>query len=721
METHFGFRRSPDWEDPSVLQVNREAPHVLWGAFHNAEAARTSRRMTGPLALDLDGTWAFRLVPSPAVAEPFWEEEFNDRDWSGIRVPGSWEMQGFGEPAYTNTFYPWRNDADEHHMIRPHILEPDRDVRPDPPRIPSDNPTGCYRRTFRMPEAWRDMDVFLAFDGVETAFRCWVNGTPAGYAQDSKLPSEFQITSLVRAGDNRLAVQVFRYAASSYLEDQDYWHLCGIHRSVRVFARPKRRIVDYRILAEPEGFIRSEADGLHAGGRLWMDVTVNRFPGYADYRIRAEVYGPDDRWLCSAEADIAASAQYRQDRVPTANTARLALRLEEVTLWTPETPVLYRVVLTLLSPDGSGIDWEGCRAGFHRIRIEAGILTLNERRLLVQGVNRHEHDSRTGRTLSREDMEAEIRCMKRMGINSVRTSHYPDDPAWYDLCDAAGLLLVAECNLETHGVLGELTHDPSWSGAFLDRLVRMAVLYKNHPCIYAWSLGNESGVGPNHAAMAGWIREYDPSRICQYEAGDPGRSVSDIRGCMYATQDHILRMLADASDDRPIILVEYLYQIRNSGGGLHRFLDLADRFPRFQGGLYLGFQGQVSGAGPAGRHLVPGLRRRFRRGDPGSPGSALHDPQWPGPVQPGMEARGIRSAACVLPPPFPGARVRQPVGPGRTSRPVSGDEPQPGPGFLPLRCIVRDSRKRRRRRGRRIPDPGHRGRGEPARVVRCAI
>jgi beta-galactosidase len=324
-----------------------------------------------------------------------------------------------------------------------------------------------------------------------------VNGRPAGYAQDSKLPSTFEVTDLVHNGTNSVALQVFRFADSSYLEDQDYWHLSGIYRNVTLFSKPLLYLADWKIEALPD---------LHtSSGSLTADVSVNRENGFADCRVRVAVYGADGRPSAEGEAPVRSAAAYRTDREPTANTARIRLTLPEVTPWTPETPELYTVHITLLDAEGHAADRETCRVGFKRVAVENGILKLNGQRLVIKGVNRHDFAAQTGRAVTREHMIAEIMQMKKLHINAVRTCHYPDSDDWYDLCDTYGLLVLCECNVETHGIMGQLAHDPNWSGAFLERAVRTAQTFKNHACIYGWSLGNESGTGANMAAMYGFF------------------------------------------------------------------------------------------------------------------------------------------------------------------------------------------------------------------------
>lgn len=578
MNPYLHFHSQPDYENPDVLSLSRLPAHTRWGAYGSVREALAGDIWESSGILSLDGTYRFRLYDRPDQVESFWEEDFDDSAFDEIAVPGNWETQGFGTPVYTNTVYPWEN-REEDCYIQPRAGGP---LEPNPPRIPKDNPTGCYRRTFNLPVRFEGRRLVLRFEGVETAFYVWLNGQCVGFAKDSKLPSEFDVTAQARPGKNLLCVQVMHFADSSYLEDQDYWYLSGIYRSVMLVSKPLMAIEDYKITATP--------DLHHLTGEVVCDVTVTRKPGFADCGVRLTVYDRNGERVGEGKGEVQPRAEYRQDRVPTANTGRVRVKIDRVELWTTETPVLYRAVVELTNKAGRAIDVEACSIGFKTVEVKNGVVLLNGQRLIVRGVNRHEHCWQGGRTVSRAHMLEEIRQMKRMNINSVRTCHYPDSPDWYELCDRYGILLVCECDIETHGVAGAITHNPAWAPAFVDRAARMVCQYKNHVSIYSWSLGNESGTGANHAAMYGFIKEYDPTRLCQYEAGEPGKNISDIRGNMYATVEHIMEMLCSPTDDRPIILVEYLYQISNSGGGMNQFNELIDRFPRFQGGYVWDWQ-----------------------------------------------------------------------------------------------------------------------------------
>jgi len=550
-----------------VTSINRVPSHAEFCAFDTL--ARAENGGESPYKISLNGVWQFKLYENPQAAAEFFE---TDAETSEINVPGNWELQGHGEPIYTNIVMPWSDELDERCNITP---RDGKGTFPNPPYVPSANPTGCYRRTFTLPENFGGRDVYLKFDGVECVFYLRVNGKEVGYSQDSKLPAEFSITDYIKKGENTVELMVIRFADTIYLEDQDYWYLSGIYRNVWLTAKPKLCISDY--------FVKTRPNLPLGGGIFTADVTVSRENGFADCKVLAIVYDKLGNEVTRGESEVRTMADYVLTYAPTANTARITLDLPEIDLWSPESPDLYRVVFALKSKDGEIIDIEGCNFGFKLVEVKNGILHLNGKRLVINGVNRHEHYYKFGRAVPKEIMLEEIRQMKRMNINSVRTSHYPDSPEWYDLCDEYGILLVCECNIETHVLMGAPTQDPKYAQNFIERAVRMVQNHKNHACIYSWSLGNESGTGANHAAMYGWIKEFDNTRICQYEAGNPGKNVSDVRGWMYAQQHYILDLLADPRDDRPIILVEYLYQIRNSGGGMSKFVALTEKYERFQG------------------------------------------------------------------------------------------------------------------------------------------
>ena len=556
-------------ENMAITNLNREPARTPWRAFASEEQAKNNEPSQN--IVSLNGQWQFKLYPNPNAIEPFYQPGHAREGFVRIPVPSHWELEGHGEPRYTNYIYPWAYEGAQ-------VVDTGKSVQPLPPNVPSDNDCGCYYHEFEVRETGGD--VFIRFDGVETAYKLWINGKFVGYSEDSKLPSEFNVSQYVQKGLNSVAVQVVRFTKASYIEDQDYWHISGIFGGVSLIYKAKTRIEDYHITAKPSG----------TSGHISADVKITPVHHFTKYAVSVSVYGANGQLLAQSTAHPAEAAQRSVKQGPNANTARVTLNIPDITPWTTETPVLYRLVMSLISPDGEVTDVEACNIGFKTLEIRNGVLYLNNKRIIFQGVNRHQHHYQTGRNVSREWMRKEIIEMKRMNINAVRTSHYPCHPMWYELCDEMGILLVCEANLETHGVSGQLTQDPAWSNMFLERAVRMVQVFKNHVSIYAWSLGNESGCGPNHGAMAGFIREYDPTRLCQYEDGNPSGLVSDVRGTMYAPIDAIERMAGDPNDIRPIILVEYLYQIRSGGGGLYHFRQLVEKYERFQGGFVWDWQ-----------------------------------------------------------------------------------------------------------------------------------
>ncbi len=560
------FHTKPEWLNIEVQSINRMPAHSPW---------------ENTLSLSLDGTWRFMLLEHPSLLPSgFYQPDYDDSKWRDIEVPGNWELQGESEPIYTNWAYPFTDEPGAHRITPAFSRETSYASTLNPPYLPDKIPTGLYRRSFSLPEHFVGKKLILRFGSVESGFYVWVNGNPVGYSQDSKLACEFDVTRYVYAGENKICLQVMRFTDATWLEDQDYWHLSGINRPVTLMAKPRMHIEDVHLKAD-------------MFGNLTLDAAVSRVSGFADTLVRLHIYDSDGKIIYkekrAPEADP--PSMVRDSSKPLQGRARFNVHIPNAKLWSPETPNLYRVHLALLDPaSGDAADREKVRFGFRTINIENGVLKLNGQRVIIRGVNRHEHSIDGGRFVTREQMKKEVLLMKEMNINAVRTCHYPDDPYFYDLCDEHGLLVVCETNLETHGVGGMLSNDPEWAEAYLQRARRMAQTHKNHACIFSWSLGNESGLGPNHAAMAAWLRAYDDTRIVQYESGNPPKSVSDIRCPMYPSQEWIEMLLADQSDLRPVILCEYAYHIMNSGGGLSKFRELTEKYERFQGGFIWDFQ-----------------------------------------------------------------------------------------------------------------------------------
>jgi beta-galactosidase len=547
-----------DWENPAIFGINKRPAHVPMGAYPDAAQALTGDRAASPYVNSLSGTWKFHLAPRPeAVPAEFEQPTFDASAWGEITVPGNWQLQGFDDiPIYTNVVYPFP---------------------PNAPFVPEENPTGCYRLTFRVDPSWQGRSIRLVFESVDSAFYVWVNGQKVGYSQDSRLPAEFDITPYVYFdAKNVLAVQVMRYSDGSYLEDQDMWLMSGIQRDVLLYAKPLVCLEDFRVV--------TTLDNRYEDADLLIEAQVTRVPNMAAYSVESMLFDAAGKPVFDQPltASVNELRPYQMGKI---GWAQVSQRVKNPLKWTAETPNLYTLVLTLKDPHGQAVDFESCRVGFRQVEIKDGIILLNGRRLVLRGIDRHEHHPVVGRVVTEESMRSDITLMKQFNFNAVRTSHYPDDPCWYDLCDELGIYLIDETNLETHGVWDDLSNNPEWLSAYVDRASRMALRDKNHACVLFWSLGNESGCGSNHHAMAAWLRAYDPTRPIHYESGRPGPAVSDVLSMMYPQLELVKALLTDPHEKRPFVMCEYAYAKGNVTGNFYKFWDMVDAFPRFQGGF----------------------------------------------------------------------------------------------------------------------------------------
>jgi beta-galactosidase len=555
-----------DWENPRIVGRNKEPAHATLISYADEATALAGDRMASPYFRPLNGEWQFKVAPSPASApDGFYEQGFDTAGWDSIAVPGNWQLQNLGRgydvPMYCNVQYPFPIE---------HL-----------PRAPEDNnPTGSYRRTFTMPEEWRARQILLLFEGVDSAFHLWINGELVGYSQDSRLPAEFNITPYVRPGENTLAVRVYRWSDGSYLEDQDFWRLSGIYRDVYLFATPDVHIRDY--------WARTELDQGYRDAMLRVRVKVRNY-GVGDvdgHTLTSALFDEENQRISESAIDVAVKAG---DEV----TLELEQAVANPRKWSAEQPNLYTLLLTLKDMAGKVIEVERCNVGFRQVDIQGGQIHINGVPAVFRGVNRHEHDPDTGHTVTVESMIQDIRLMKQFNINAVRTCHYPDDPRWYDLCDRYGLYVIDEANIESHGVWDRLTKDPEWKKAFMERGTRMVERDKNHPSVIIWSLGNESGYGPNHQALADWIHEHDPTRPVHYESatmtgvyqGPETAPEIDIVSVMYPRLDRLVEMAQAPGETRPFIMAEYAHAMGNSPGNLQEYWDIIVAYPRLQGGF----------------------------------------------------------------------------------------------------------------------------------------
>ncbi|WP_342114248.1 beta-galactosidase subunit alpha [Pseudoduganella sp. OTU4001] len=524
------------WENHQLLEENRLPPHAYFFAYDDAESARSFERERSRRFLSLSGSWRFAYFGHPLEVPPEFYGEYM-AGWGSIEVPGMWQMQGHGQLQYTDDGMPFPVD---------------------PPYVPSSNPTGAYQCRWTLGPEWRGQRVVLRFDGVETYFEIYVNGSYAGMSKGSRLAAEFDITGFLVDGENLLSVRVLQWADSSYLEDQDMWWTAGIFRDVYLIGKGPLHLQDV--------CVRTRFDADWRDARLSCAVAVSAGDGwrlgwslYDGAQLLQQGSGQELAW----EVDVPAPRQ-----------------------WNAEDPYLYRLELSLFDEDGALLEVVPLRVGFRDVCVRDGLMLVNGRYLKLHGVNRHDNDQLRGRAVSMARAEQDIVLMKQHNINSVRTAHYPNDPRFYELCDQYGLFVMAETDVETHGFvnvgnLSQITDDPAWEAAFVDRIERHVHAQKNHPSIIIWSLGNESGYGCNIRAMAARCRELDPTRLIHYEE-DRDAEVCDVVSTMYS-RVQMMNAFGEYPMDKPRILCEYAHAMGNGPGGLSEYQAVMDRHAHLQG------------------------------------------------------------------------------------------------------------------------------------------
>lgn len=589
-----------DWENHHVLQINREPARAAFTPFHAQK---------GDCSICLDGTWKFRWTPVPdeRIVE-FYQTDFNDKDWVGFPVPANWEVNGYGTPIYVSAGYPFKIDP-------PRVMgEPKVDYTTYEER----NPVGQYRRSFQLPAGWEARgQTFLRFEGVMSAFYVWINGERVGYSQGSMEPSEFNITNYLHAGENQIALEVYRYSDGSYLEDQDFWRFGGIHRSIHLLHTPDIRIRDYAVRTLPvstdyqDFILQIDPQFSVYRGMTGKGTTLQGVLKDASGREIATLKG-DVEDILDLEHKAGRMNEWYPQRGPR-KLGRMSATIKSPKRWTAETPYLYKLHLTLLTAEGEVIEQVEQAVGFRSVEIRNGQLLVNGAPVRFRGVNRHEHDPRTARVMSEERMLQDILLMKQANINAVRTSHYPNVSRWYELCDSLGLYVMDEADIEEHGLRGTLASTPDWHAAFLDRAVRMAERDKNHPSIVMWSMGNESGYGPNFAAISAWLHDFDPTRPVHYEGaqgagGEPDPKTVDVISRFYtrvkqeylnpgiaegedkeraenARWERLLEIAERTNDNRPVMTSEYAHSMGNALGNFKEYWDEIYSNPRMLGGF----------------------------------------------------------------------------------------------------------------------------------------
>lgn len=592
----FTEKEPRDWENPEVFKIKREDAHASLISFADENSALEAIKANSPNYQSLDGTWKFNWVKTPDE-RPFWffKDDYDTRDWKDIAVPSNWQMKGYDVPVYANISYPFWTYEDVFNSVSakynevplksqvkdlkaPVPLKTNYVYKKVPPAIPHNwNPVGSYKRSFNVPSDWKNKEVFLHFGAVSSAFYVWVNEQLVGYSEDSKVPAEFNITKYLKGGKNSVAVEVYRWCDGSYLEDQDFWRLSGIQRTVFLHARPKTYIKDF--------FAVGDLENNYNDGLLKVDVALkSALAPENDFVVDASLFEGSQK-LFTESKDVKLSEGK--------GVVNFNKKFPGVKKWSAEKPELYSLVLSLKDKSGSILESVSSKVGFRKVEIINSQLLVNGVAILIKGTNMHEHDEITGHVIDEATVLKDIRVMKSNNINAVRTSHYPQQEFWYEMCDKYGLYLVDEANIESHGMGYDkdvtIADKPEWAAAHLDRMQSMVERDKNHPSVIIWSMGNEAGDGHNFLDGYKWIKGRDLTRPVQYERAEKETNAperhTDIWCDMYARIEYLESYAKDIKNDRPMIMCEYAHAMGNSTGNFQDYWDVIEKYPKLQGGF----------------------------------------------------------------------------------------------------------------------------------------
>lgn len=555
------FAQSPDWENPAVFAINKEAPRASSFPYLSRGLA-IQRSYTGAANfMSLNGRWKFHWAPRPAERpKDFYQPDYDVSHWVDFPVPGNWEVNGYGIPIYTNITYPFPKN---------------------PPFIDHrDNPVGSYKKNFELPPNWTGRSVFLHFESGAAAMYIWVNGKKVGYTEDSKNPAEFNITPYLQAGSNQIALELYRWSDGSYLEDQDMWRLSGFDRGIYLYSVGDARIRDFFVNTDFK-----EQD--FSKGRLQLEIELESFTNDpASYQVDIELLDAEGLQVMKKQLRTALKMGYKK-------MLSFEAFVSQPALWSNETPSLYTLLMTVRNKRDT-VEVISNKVGFRKVEIKNGQLLLNGKPLLIRGVNLHEFSGWNGRVMDEATMRRDLTLMKQHNINAVRMSHYPQHPRWYELCDEFGMLLCDEANIESHGMgvsydknLDTTRHPaylPEWAAAHRDRIERLLERDKNHPSVILWSMGNECGNGKIFYDMYDWLKRRDPSRPVMFEQAGAHRN-TDIIGPMYPTMDSMQRFIDRGYSDRPFIMCEYSHAMGNSNGNFQEYFDKMALSPHMQGGF----------------------------------------------------------------------------------------------------------------------------------------
>lgn len=568
-------------DDPQTFRVGQlpaHSDHKIYASAEEMERQESSFRQS------LNGTWQFAYSVNPQSRPvDFYKTDYQAEEFGEIRVPCHIEMAGYDKIHYINTMYPWEGKV----YRRPaYALGKDRTEEGSFSEAEY-NPVGSYRKTFDLEEGLCGKRVCICFEGAEQAIFVWLNGQFVGYAEDSFTPSEFDLTPYIKEKDNLLAVEVYKNSTAAYLEDQDFFRFSGIYRDVTLYAKPQLHIEDV--------WVKPVLSADNQTGTLALQMKVSGAAGCSLEKATAEVVLLDSD-----------GGECMKNILPIMAEMELAPQiLKEIVPWSNHNPYLYKLVVTLRDEQDDVLEVAACAVGFRRIEIRDKVILYNGKRLVINGVNRHEWSAEGGRCITVQDMEWDIECFKRNNINAVRTCHYPDQIVWYDLCDRNGIYMMSETNLESHGSWQKDAIEPSWNvpgsvpewkEAVIDRARSNFETFKNHPSILFWSLGNESYAGDDIEAMQRFFKEKDDSRLVHYEGVFHNRAyedtISEVESRMYATPDDIVEYLEN-EPKKPFVLCEYMHDMGNSLGGMKSYIDLLDRFEMYQGGFIWDYMDQA--------------------------------------------------------------------------------------------------------------------------------
>ncbi len=571
-----------DWENPAINQINREPMHATLFPFESREIALNKTKENSAFFQSLNGTWKFKWMPIAKNRElDFFNPKYKDENWEDMQVPSNWEFKGYGTPIYVNIPYEFSTSPLAQNTDL-YMSSNDVSKYPNPPNIPHNNtPVGQYRRKFTIPKEWKGKQVILHLGAVKSACYVWINGQKVGYSEDSKLEAEFDITKYVKVGvESTVALEVYRFSDGTYLECQDMWRISGIERDVFIYANPKVHIRDY--------FAKTDFDMGTQSGILNLDVTVQNTSKTAlrKNKIEVEILNSAGKAVLKETMKIelpnAVASETQTEKV-----FSLSKKIQNVAAWTAETPNLYTLVLTSKTNKGEILEVITSKIGFRNVKISNGQLLVNGKPIYIKGVNRHEHDPDNAHVISESIMLKDVLEMKRMNINTVRTSHYPNHPRWYELCDEYGLYVIDEANIESHGMgydpIRTLGNNPLFKQAHLERMERTIQRDKNHPSIIIWSMGNEGGNGVNFQAGYDLMKKMDASRPIQYEQAGLDKH-TDIIAPMYAWEPELRRLLKEDKYNRPLIQCEYAHAMGNSVGNFQDYWDIYRTDRRLQGG-----------------------------------------------------------------------------------------------------------------------------------------